>query len=241
MRRQGILIEEITQLDKILEINPSLIITGICSHLSDADNVDPSFTESQIHRWNDVVKKLTMQYSTIKHIHISNTDGHRYTTDATATLSRLGLGLYGLSDNEALTTKLDLEPVMLMETVITDVKKLKRDETVGYSNTFKAKTDMTIATIPVGYYEGIDRRLSNTGSVLVGPESISCPILGRVSMNITVIDVSHVSEARIGMNVVAISDDSSAPNSIVNIAKQCQTIPYEIAVHVPGQLKRVIS
>ncbi len=240
MHRQGILPEEISQLEEILEVNPSIIITGVCSHLSDADNKDPSNTESQLHIWNNLVKKLSSNYPSIEHIHISNTDGHRFAADAHATLSRLGLGLYGIADAGSIGNHLQLEPVMRIDTMITGVKKLRRDETVGYGNTFKAETDMLIATIPVGYYEGIDRRLSNIGTVLVGPEDVPCRILGRVSMNITIIDVTHVPDAQIGMKVTAISDDPEAQNSIAHMAKKCKTIPYEIAVHVPGQLKRVV-
>ena len=240
MRRQGILPDELSELDEILEVNPSIVIAGICSHLSDADNKDPSATESQLAIWNDVVKRLTGSYPSIEHIHISNTDGHRFAADAHATLSRLGIGLYGIADSGSIGAHLMLEPALRMETMITGVKRLKRDETVGYGNTFKAESDMLIATIPVGYYEGIDRRLSNTGTILVGPEDLPCPILGRVSMNITVIDVTHVPGLKIGMKVTAISDDAEDPNSIAHMAKKCKTIPYEIAVHIPGQLKRVV-
>ncbi|MEK7642059.1 MAG: alanine racemase [Patescibacteria group bacterium] len=241
MRRQGILPEELSQLEEILGVNPSILITGICSHLSDADSPDPSHTESQLHVWNDLVKKLSQSYPSIEHIHISNTDGHRFAADAVATVSRLGIGLYGIVGDISLGTHLQLKPVMRMETIITGVKKLKRDETVGYSNTFKATSDMRIATVPVGYYEGIDRRLSNVGFVLVGPEDVPCRILGRVSMNITVIDVTHVPDAKVGTHVTAISDDPEEQNSIVSMARTCKTIPYEIAVHVPGQLKRIVT
>ncbi|MEN9912971.1 MAG: hypothetical protein RLY66_379 [Candidatus Parcubacteria bacterium] len=240
MHRQGILPEELSQLNEILEVNPAIVVTGICSHLSDADNQDPSNTESQLNVWNDIVKKLSANYLTIEHIHISNTDGHRFVADAHATLSRLGIGLYGIADTAPLGEHMSLEPVMRMETIITGVKNLKRDETVSYGNSFKAESDMLIATIPVGYYEGIDRRLSNIGTILVGDEDVPCRILGRVSMNITIIDVTHVPDAKIGMKVTAISNDTEDQNSIVQIAKKCQTIPYEIVVHIPEQLKRVV-
>ncbi len=240
MRRQGIMPDELDEVADITSINPSLLVTGVCSHFSDADNDDPSFTESQIHEWNTIAHQLKEKHPSIEHVHISNTDGHRFVPDAEATVSRLGIGLYGLIDGSSFSPSLDLYPAMRMETIITGVKTLKRDETVGYGNTFKADRDMTIATIPVGYYEGIDRRLSSVGKVLVSREHDLCPIVGRVSMNITVIDVSHIPDARIGMPVVVISDETSDPNSIVNMARTCDTIPYEIAVHVPGQLKRSV-
>ena len=127
-----------------------------------------------------------------------------------------------------------------IRTIITGIKKAHTNDTVGYGNTFKAEKDMTLATIPAGYFEGIDRRLSNKGSLLLGHSEVLCPIVGRVSMNITTIDVSHDSTVKIGKPVVIISNDSSKPNSIQAIAKLCGTITYEIAVHIAQSLKRVV-
>ncbi len=243
MRRQGLLPAELPEVAHILDINPSIVLKGICSHFSDADNNDTSFAESQIHSWNTIAEKLQHEYTSIEYVHISNTDGHRFTKEARANVSRLGLGLYGLLDGSTFKPQLDLKPVMTMETIVSGVKKLMRDETTGYGNTFKAEKDLTIATIPVGYYEGIDRRLSNVGSVGVGSENLACPIIGRVSMNITTIDVSHVpsTEIQIGAKVTVISDEASDPNSIVSMANKCGTIAYEIAVHVPAHLRRIIT
>jgi alanine racemase len=240
MHRQGILPSELPEVTNLLDINPSIVLKGICSHFSDADNPDPSSTESQIHIWNKIVREMHGQYISLEHIHISNTDGHRYVSESHANLSRLGLGLYGLVDGSSFSPALDLKPVMSMETIITGIKKIQRDDTVGYGNTFKAEKDMTIATIPAGYYEGVDLRLSNNGVMSVSSDHAPCPIIGRVSMNITTIDVSHIRDVSIGMPVTVISNNPEEGNSIVNIAKRCGSIPYDIAVHVQSQLKRVV-
>ena len=241
MHRQGIMPNELPEVSSILDINPSVILRGICSHLGDADNHDPSYTESQIISWNKIAKEMQEQYASLEHVHISNTDGHRYVKDATANLSRLGLGLYGLTDGGQFAPTLDLKPVMSIETIITGIKKINRDDAVGYGNTFKADHEMTIATLPLGYYEGVNRRLSNNGAVLADHGHIPSAIIGRVSMNITTIDVTNIPEAKIGMPITVISNDPLQPNSIVNIAKKCGTIAYEIAVHIQGQLKRVVT
>ncbi|MEK7610093.1 MAG: alanine racemase [Patescibacteria group bacterium] len=240
MHRQGMLPGDIDQIDHFIDINPSIVIKGICSHFSDADNQDSSFTESQIHKWNKIVHHLTSEYSSIEYIHISNTDGHRFIKESHANLSRLGIGLYGLTDGGKFAPRLHLKPVMNMQTIITGIKKITRDDTVGYGNTFKAEKEMTIANIPVGYYEGIDRRLSNSGTILVGNERIPCPIVGRVSMNITTIDVSNVLKVSIGTPVTVISDNAQDKNSIIEMAQKCNTIPYEIAVKIPSHLKKVV-
>jgi alanine racemase len=247
MRRQGILLEETDRAIEILKTNHSIILEGLCSHLCDADDADESFTESQIHIWNRMVKKFREAFPDLKYTHLAATDGHYFAHDIDANVSRLGIGLYGLSENPVLAKKLDLRPVMEMKTIITDVKPLKAGETVGYGRTFKASTDMTVATIPVGYFEGLNRKLSNTGLIQVGPNRTLCPMVGRVSMNITSIDVSKivggvgdVSGVKIGDAVTVISNNATDPNSIVSIAKKCGTITYEIAVKIPEHLKRTV-
>ncbi len=238
MRRQGLLPSEIIEAIQILIENPLIRLDGICSHLCDSNNSDSTFTEHQIKLWNETVAKFRDKFRDIKYFHLSATDGHRYSGKIDANLSRLGLGLYGIADE--FMPKLNLKPVMEMKTIITGIKVLKRGESIGYGNTFKTETDSKVATIPVGYYEGIDRRLSNIGFVSVGDSNIPCRIVGRVSMNITCIDISNVPDAKIGMAVKVISNNSEAENSIKSTAKKCQTILYEIVVHVPAHLKRIV-
>jgi alanine racemase len=131
---------------------------------------------------------------------------------------------------------LNLQLVLQIKTRITSIKTIKAGERIGYSGAHIVKRDTRVATIPMGYNEGIDRRLSDKGIVLVN--GISCNILGRVSMNITSIDVSDVPSIQLDDEVVVISDNRSDENSIENIAKQCGTIPYEITVHFPESLQR---
>jgi len=241
MRRQGIMPHEIPEAIEIIKKCGSMVLEGICSHLCDADSADWTFTEEQIARWNRIVKQMRIAFPRVKYWHLSNTDGHRFRDEIDANVSRLGIGLYGLTVGNIFSPSLDLLPVMKMKTIITGIKQMKTNETTGYGNAFQAKKDMTIATIPAGYFEGLDRRLSNTGTILVGPNRIPCPIIGRVSMNITTVDVSNVPDAKAGMSIVAISDNQEDQNSILSIAKICRTIPYEITVKIPAQLKRVVT
>ncbi|MFA6554144.1 MAG: alanine racemase [Candidatus Paceibacterota bacterium] len=243
MHRQGILPSEIDQTIQYLKNSPRVSLDGICSHLCDADNQDSKFTKNQISIWNNAVKKIKNEFPNIKYIHLSATDGHKYSPIIEANVSRLGLGLYGIT--EKFNAELDLQPVLEMKTIITGIKKLRQGETIGYNNTFKAERDMTVATIPVGYFEGVDRKLSNIGAIEVVHGSTNqktiCPIIGRVSMNITSIDISGISDVSIGTEVIVISNNPSNKNSIQSISKLCGTIEYERAVHIPEHLKRVIS
>jgi alanine racemase len=131
-----------------------------------------------------------------------------------------------------------LKPVLEMHTTITSLRNIEAGESVGYNATYTATEKRRLASIPVGYAEGLDRRLSSKGSVMV--KGKICPIVGRISMNITTLDVSDLPELNIGEKAVVISADPDFLNSMENMAKLCGTIPYDIAIHIPSQLRRVI-
>ena len=232
MNRQGLKQDQINQAIKIIKENRNLKLEGLISHFADADNTDQNFTDRQISIWNKVVENL-QKYFSIKYIHISNTSGHKYSQTINANLSRLGIGLYGFDKNME-----SVKPVLSMKTIITSVKNIDKGESVGYNGTFTASRDMKIATIPVGYYEALDRSLSNKGFVKIGDHF--CPIIGRISMNISTIDVSEIMDVKIGDDVIVISNNLADKNSITNISKLTQTIEYENLVHIPQHLKRVI-
>ncbi len=233
MNRQGISTIEKDEATMIIKNNKNIILQGICSHFSDADGIDQNHTKMQIRNWNEQVEYFRKQFPNLKYWHISATAGHIF-NDVESNITRLGIGLYGLTN----ISNLQLKPALEMKTIITNIKKIKTGDKVGYNNTFNAKEEMTIATIPAGYNEGIDRRLSNNGFVKIS--NTFCPIIGRVSMNITTIDISKIKYPKIGDEVIVLSANKKDKNSIENIAKECNTIPYEIAVHIPQYLRRDI-
>jgi alanine racemase len=247
MHRQGITPSEIEEVIKIIKNSKNIILEGICSHLSDADNVDEKMTQKQIEEWNKTAKifrenfggpnSLTTPHfpSPIKFFHLSASTGFFFQEKIDANLARLGLALYGINPGRA---KLNLKPVLAMKTILTSVKEIEPGETVGYGGTFAPKKKTKIATVPAGYFEGLDRRLSNSGFVKV--KNVFCPIVGRVSMNITTIDVGAVENVKVGEEAILISQNSEDKNSVENIAQTCGAIPYDILVHIPQHLKRII-
>ena len=240
MHRQGILREEIEEAVRLIRTNRNLLLEGICSHLSNADAADVTSAQKQITAWNEIAAYFKKEFPTIRYIHLSATDGHALHKGIDANVSRLGIGLYGITENETLHRTLDLKPVLEMKTIITGIKELDAGDTVGYADTFTAPQEMLAATIPVGYFEGLDRRLSNKGCVLVGAGKIPCPIIGRISMNITSIDITKV-KLQVGDTVVVISNNPSHPNSVHGIVRTSEgSIPYEMVVRIPAHLKRVV-
>lgn len=237
MNRQGILPEQLAAAAEIIRGNRFFDLEGVCSHLADADGDDQSFTQQQIGRWWEIEQFFKTNFPEVKYYHLSASAGAVFSRELTGSVVRLGLGLYGF--NASPRRKLDLKPALRMRSVISSVKRVRAGEAVGYNLTFRPEKEIVMATLPVGYYEGIDRRLSNKGFLKVNGNF--CPIIGRVSMNIAAIDVSQVPGVKLGEAVEIISDQPGDRNSVENMAVLAQTIPYEILVHLPPHLRRVIE
>ncbi|MEI6345879.1 MAG: alanine racemase [bacterium] len=253
MHRQGIHPKE---LDEALALTcqtkdedgrQMLRLEGLCSHLADGENDDAEYTRKQIMLWNSLVtstkekqKASPSSFPQLAFFHLSATSGLFHAGTIQANVMRLGLGLYGIPTSAPRDARLGLKPVLEMTSLISSTKKVPRGALLGYNGTFEAPKDMTIATIPAGYNEGIDRRLSNEGTVKVA--QFVCRIVGRVSMNITTIDISHLPAhlMKIGTPVTLISADSRDTNSILQMADRANASPYELLVHIPEGLRRVV-
>lgn len=238
MHRQGIMPNEVREACALIKSAPYIELQGVCSHFADADGDDETFTRQQISVWRDVLKVVATLCGDIKYVHISATAGVRYAQEYLGNVVRLGRGMYGTDPN--LCVSLALQGALEMRTVLSGIKTINAGERVGYNGTFRAEKETTIATFPVGYYEGLDRRLSNKGVCMV--RGVACPIVGRVSMNMASIDITtalqRYPDIALGEPVVVISANKSDPNNIEAIAKACDTIPYEIVIHIPQHLRR---
>lgn len=236
MSRQGILAKEIPEAAALLRANPNIILDGLCSHLADSDNSVSGLNDEQIKRWNEAADFFKKEFSGIKYFHLAATPAAALAEKIQANVCRLGLGLYGF--NPANAEKLSLRPALEMRAAISQVKEIPVGATVGYGATFTASRPTSLAIIPAGYNEGVDRRLSNKGFFKIGGRF--CPIVGRVSMNITAVDATDAPDIKTGDEAIIFSARPDDKNSIVNVAKVCDTIPYEILVHLPGYLRRTI-
>jgi alanine racemase len=239
MYRQGIATSQITKSIELLKKSPLLILDGIYSHFSDADNIDSTYTTTQIENWNSSVDVFKANFTYIRYFHISNSAGHGYNEKIKANLTRPGMGLYGFTGNGKVDTLVHLRPVLELTTIISGLKDIAPKSRVGYSGTFISDLGKRIATIPIGYDTGLDRRLSNKGVVKIGNKFAK--IIGLVGMNVTIIDVTGIDNIKLNTSVTVISRDSGDQNSIMNIAKDCDTIPDDIATGINPFLKRVIA
>lgn len=234
MHRYGIKPENIKSALEIIKSNNYINLTGAFSHFSDAYEPDSQFTRTQIKRWNRAAKIIN-QSTDVNYLHMAATSGHFYRQKIFANTERVGIGMYGVT---SYASQLKLKPALSLQTKITTIKQVPAGSWVGYNRSFQADTDMVIAVLPLGYQEGVDRRLSNTGIVLVNGEA--CPIVGKVSMNATIIDITSTENVSLGDNATVLSANPQAPNSVLTVANKIGTIPYEILVHISPELKRAI-
>jgi alanine racemase len=243
MHRQGITFEQLDEVIALLKSQPHIELVGICSHFADADNsTSDAHTQRQVKVWNDAAKELLLQFPSIEYRHIAATKGVAYGDAAHTNVGRLGIGLYGFDTSSSGSA--DLKPVLELRSIVTSIRNVNSGEFVGYNATFVANKSARVATVPVGYFEGLDRRLSNKGSVQIAGKA--CGLAGRISMNMCSVDVTDLPHVTVGDEVIIISRNLSAPNSIPSMTKLISTENYEetayvLLVHVAQHLKRVVD
>ncbi len=232
MKRLGFDMEDCDQLSEYLLAQPEVYIKSIYSHLADADNLnDSTFSEFQINSFEKITTyfKRILPYKFITHL--TNTEGTINFPLAHFDMVRIGIGIYGYSSNEIISGK--LIPTMNWKSIISQIKSVKKGQTIGYGKSYVAKKDMKIAIVPVGYADGLKRNLSNrVGHLYV--QSIACPIVGNICMDMTMIDITGISVEE-GMEVEIIGEHQS----IMDVAKAAKTIPYEILTSIPLRVHRI--
>ena len=238
MGRLGVWYEEAFNFIKEIFLLRHLTIVGIYTHFPSADS-DREFTLGQIKKLYELVVKLDRQGLVIPFVHASNSMGLAgYKTDV-LNLVRPGLMLYGLYPDVTAKKSIFLKPAMSVKSRIIFIKKLAKGRSVSYGRTFVAPKDMVVATIPIGYSDGYLRGLSNKSAVLVS--GVRCPVIGRVTMDQIVIDVSKVSQVKLGMEVTILGKEKNQTISADDLALLTQTINYEIVCQLGNRLPRIYS
>jgi len=243
MCREGVTLSELPTFLKELQQLKQLRITGICSHLANADNPqDQAFTTQQIKNFQQALKLIRELGIEPQWRHVSASGGAFKVKDPTFNMIRAGLAHYGINPLETKdpeSKNLQLLPVLRFTSTIVQIKDVQKGDRVGYNGTFTATRPMKIGLLPAGYYEGVDRRLSNQGVIKVG--ETFCKILGRVSMNMTLIDLSDVPTAKVGDEVTIYSEVNDDLNSVSKAAKDAKTISYELLVHLAESVRRELK
>lgn len=241
MNRLGIQPKEARSFSRKLKKIKNLKVTGIYSHFSQASELNKKFTQKQLITFKKVIKIFEQEGFRFQWKHIGATSGSIIGDDEELNLIRPGLGFYGLSplpsdSQEDKTLAKNLTPALKLTSHIVGTKVVLQGTQIGYGGTFTAKTKMRLGILPLGYYEGVDRRLSNKGMVQVGNKF--CSIIGRVCMNLTIIDLTSAPKAAVKDQVVVFSNQANQPNSILSTAQSAETTPYVILVNLAESIRR---
>lgn len=226
MGRLGVQFDKVGAfLDELYSL-PGIELEGIFSHFASADESDKSFSECQLSRFRDVLCSLCGRGHSLTYAHIANSAGLLDLPGAHFELVRPGIMLYGSPPSQDLKQPADLRPVMSFKSKILQLKEVQAGQPIGYGRTYVATKPSRIATLPVGYDDGYPRLLSNRGQVLV--KGWRAPVVGRVSMNMITIDVTHVPDLTEDDEVVLLGSQGQDCITAEEIAGLCGTISYEI-------------
>ena len=243
MSRQGVTLADLPRFIKTLPRGTN--IEGVFTHFANADNLqDRSYPDLQFNNFKKALQILEESGINPTIRHVSATTGLLTMPEAQFDMVRIGLALYGLWPSAEFVKKfnpptggLGLEPTLSWKTRIAQIKKIKKNTPVGYGITERVKKDSTIAVLPVGYYDGYDRGLSSIEEVLISGRR--CKVLGRISMNLMVVDVSDVNNPKVWDEVILIGTQGTEQITAEELAGKIGTIGYEVVSRINPLLPRV--
>ena len=232
MNRLGFSEKDLNQLVVRIKNNSDIHVASVFSHLAASENRDEDdFTKKQITTFEKMSDVILSHFEHPILRHICNSFGIIRFPEAQFDMVRLGIGLYGVAPESPITDK--LRNVSTLRTTITQLHDLRNGDTIGYGRTEKVKHEMRSATLPIGYADGLNRKNGNRqGSVLINGHR--APIVGNVCMDMCMVDVTGI-PCKEGDDVVIFGEDYS----IVEFAKNSETIPYEVLTNVSARVKRV--
>lgn len=240
MNREGIKdLNSFLQANKI--VLAKLTITGICSHLYNADSSDAD-NQKQLDCFLSQLDLLESKYKSLKYVHLSNSAGVFSLHHSRLNACRPGLAIYGINpfaENSAYyQAASDLRPAMSVYSSIVSIQEIKAGENVSYNHGYTAQEQTKIAVIPFGYCEGLDRRLSNLAKFKLGENQVK--VAGSICMNMSCLALDNDLSAKIGDEVQLVSANPYEVNSITNIAKLEKTIVYEVMIKFIANIRRII-
>ncbi len=238
--RQGLPIDELIPFAQHIQTKPFLHIEGLSTHFANIEDVkNHEYTDRQIKLFDEAYEKLQDAGIDIIIRHCANASATMLFPKTHYDMVRPGISLYGIWPSDVVEefvkeSKLDivLEPVFSWKTRVAQIKKLSAGSSVGYGCTFTAEQDMQIAVIPVGYYNGYDRNISGKGYVLVHDQKAS--VIGRVCMNMIIIDVTGIKNLKPEDEVVLLGNGKENSVPIKEFAQWVDRIVYELPTRITG-------
>lgn len=239
MGRIGVSPEDAPEYIEHIRSLPGVVVQGLMTHFSDADLCDKKFASLQMDRFEILLEKLDAARMAVPVRHAANSAAVLDFPRAMFTMARPGLMLYGYNPLEAGPERAsaDVRPILSLVTRIAFIKKVAAGTPISYGRTFLTKRESLIATLPIGYADGYNRRLSNLGQALVG--GVRVPLVGRVCMDMCMADVTEVPGVTEGDQVVLIGEQGAQRITADDIARETGTIAYEVLCGISSRVPRI--
>ncbi|GAB6139054.1 alanine racemase [Halanaerobaculum tunisiense] len=228
--------EAINFISKIKEL-PNLIIEGIYTHFSVADEEDKTYTYQQLNKFKKVISDLKKKGIEIPIKHCANSAAFLDIPETYFDMVRTGIITYGLWPSDEVNKELDLKPGLRLKARVAHVKEVPPGTDISYGRTYTTKKNTKIATVPLGYDDGYCRLLSSNSYVLVNGEK--APVIGNICMDQFMIDVSEVGAVKVGDEVVLIGKSGNEEITATELANRIGTINYEVVCMVSKRIPRV--
>lgn len=227
-------LEEVYKISKL----PNIIIEGLYSHFSSADESDKSYTKLQLKKFNEFYGKLIQKGIKINIRHIANSAAIIDMEESHFEAVRPGMILYGYYPSEEVCReKINLKPVMSLKTNIVHIKKLPAGEYISYGRKFKTYRESIIATLPVGYADGYTRLLFEKGKVIINGSF--APVVGRICMDQCMVDVTDIETVQLGDEVILLGEKDNLKFNADDIGSLIGTINYEVTCMISKRVPRV--
>jgi alanine racemase len=231
--RLNALVDDIVTIAKL----PGLNLEGIYTHFATADKSDKRFAVNQFKLFSSLLTRLKETGLEIPLRHAANSGAIIDMPETHLDMVRAGIAIYGLYPSREVDRRLiSLIPAMSLKTRIIHLKKVPAHFSISYGRTYETKNPTVIATIPIGYGDGYNRRLSCRGHMLVCGRR--APVVGRVCMDLTMLDVGHIPEVSLNDEVVVFGEQGDASLSVDELADSLDTISYEIVTSVSERIPR---
>jgi alanine racemase len=239
MGRLGLAPEEVILALHAADLGRTLSLEGIMTHMADADNSDHRFTAAQIARFRSILDQLATKGYRPRLIHMANSAGVLVHPSAHFSMVRPGIMLYGYHTLLHRRAHVALRPVLSWHTTVAAIRTIAEGDGVSYNRTYIAMKPTRIAVLPVGYADGYSRLLSNKGSVLIG--GMRAPVVGRVCMDMVMVDVTQIPQAKCGEPVVLIGQQGTERITVEDIAGAVGSISYEVLCSIGPRVRRCYS
>ena len=234
MGRIGVSAANAYNVYKKISVFENINIQGVYTHLAKAET-DKMFTRRQLKSLKNTAHKIRSESEGVK-IHAANSAAALMYPESQLDIARIGLALYGLKPFSQAKAFEGLKPVLSLKSKVVFIKKVPKNTPISYCSTFRTKKPSWIATIPIGYADGYSRLLSNNGRVII--KGKFCPVVGRVTMDMIMADVTNAGRVYVGDNVVLIGSENNLAVTAEEIAEKTNTISYEVVCRISSRVPR---